>query len=59
MEEMPVFTYFTSNEADMYSFYRVPKLLFTNDYFKGLSAESKLLYGLALDRMSLSLKSRW
>ena len=43
----------------MYSFYRIPKLLFTSEYFKNLSCEAKVLYGLMLDRMSLSIKNRW
>lgn len=41
------------------SFYRIPKLLFTNDYFKALSNDAKILYGLMLDRMSLSMKNQW
>ena len=41
------------------SFYRIPKLLFTNDYFKALSNDAKILYGLMLDRMSLSVKNQW
>ena len=40
-------------------FYRIPKLLFTSEYFKNLSCEAKVLYGLMLDRMSLSIKNRW
>lgn len=58
MEQKPVFHYFYGNEADVYSFYRIPKQLFC-DYFKGLSCEAKILYGLMLDRMSLSIKNQW
>ena len=54
-----IFEYFHGMEAEQYSFYRVPKVLFTADYFKSLSCEAKILYGLMLDRMSLSLKNRW
>lgn len=43
----------------MLSFYRIPKLLFTNDYFRELSTDAKVLYGLMLDRMSLSIKNKW
>ena len=46
-------------EAEQYSFYRVPKVLFTADYFKALTCEAKVLYGLMLDRMSLSVRNRW
>lgn len=53
------FKYFYGNEADQYSFYRIPKLLFTNEYFKELSSDAKILYGLMLDRMSLSIKNQW
>ena len=50
------FSYFQGMEGDMYQFYRIPKLLFTSEYFKNLSCEAKVLYGLMLDRMSLSIK---
>ena len=53
------FDYFTGMEAEQYSFYRVPKVLFTEQCFKTLSCEAKVLYGLMLDRMSLSIKNRW
>ena len=53
------FDYFTGMEAEQYSFYRVPKVLFTESCFKALSCEAKVLYGLMLDRMSLSIKNRW
>ena len=51
------FHYFQGMECDMYSFYRIPKLLFTSEYFKNLSCEAKVLYGLMLDRMSLSIRT--
>lgn len=34
-------------------------MLFTAECFKSLSCEAKVLYGLMLDRMSLSIKNRW
>lgn len=39
--------------------YRVPRLLIKDERFKGLSSDAKLLYGLMLDRMSLSMKNGW
>jgi len=53
------FSYFYEQEADMFSFYRIPKLLFTDERFKALSMDAKVLYGLMLDRMSLSSKNQW
>ena len=53
------FKYFRGNEVDQYSFYRIPKVLFRNNYFKNLSCEAKVLYGLLLDRTSLSIRNRW
>ena len=53
------FDYFRGMEAEQYSFYRVPKVLFTAECFNSLSCEAKVLYGLMLDRMSLSIKNRW
>lgn len=51
--------YFTMYDADQFSFIRVPKELMTNPEYKSLSAESKLLYGVLLDRVSLSRKNNW
>ena len=53
------FDYFHGMEAEQYSFYRIPKMLFTAEYFGSLSCEAKVLYGLMLDRMGLSIKNRW
>ena len=57
MEQKVSFNYFYGSQADQYSFYRIPKALFKNDYFRGLSSDAKILYGLMLDRMSLSIKN--
>lgn len=59
MDDRIKLSYFYGKEADQYSFYKIPKLLFTDEYFKKLSVESKVLYGLMLDRMSLSMKNQW
>ena len=59
MEQKVSFNYFYGSQADQYSFYRIPKALFKNDYFRGLSSDAKILYGLMLDRMSLSIKNQW
>ena len=53
------FDYYRGMEAEQYSFYRVPRILFTAECFKELSCEAKVLYGLLLDRMSLSMKNHW
>ncbi len=49
--------YYYGNEAEQYSFYRIPKVLFTDSRFKAVSVEAKVLYGLLLDRMALSVKT--
>ena len=54
-----MFDYFYGGQAELFSFYRLPKVLFTAPQFRGISAEAKILYGLLLDRMSLSIKSGW
>lgn len=59
MDNKVTFDYFYGSGADAFSFYRIPKLLFTYDYFKVLSTDAKVLYGLMLDRMGLSVKNRW
>jgi len=53
------FDFYYSKEAEQFSFYRIPKLLFTDKRFSKLSIEAKVLYGLLLDRMSLSIKNGW
>lgn len=54
------FDYFYGPEdAAQYSFYRIPKTLITGELFQDVSVEAKLLYGLMLDRLSLSLKNGW
>ena len=53
------FDYFYGEQSEQFTFYRVPKLLFTNPCFKSISTDSKILYGLMLDRMSLSQKNGW
>ena len=57
--ESPTFDYYYGNEAEQYSFYRIPKTLFKDKTFSVLSTDAKLLYGLMLDRMSLSMKNGW
>jgi hypothetical protein len=52
------FDYFYGKEdAEQYLFYRIQKTLITGEEFREVSVESKLLYGLMLDRLSLSMKN--
>ena len=51
--------YYHGEEANQYNFYRIPKALFTDEHFKSMSAEAKILYGLMLDRMGLSTRNGW
>lgn len=53
------FDYYYGAEAEQFSFYRVPRMLIKDENFKGLSSDAKLLYGLMLDRISLSIKNGW
>ena len=53
------FEYFYGREADKFMFYRIPKLLFGLDEFGGLPIEAKVLYGMLLDRVSLSTENGW
>ena len=59
MGEPLKFDYYYGIEAEQFSFYRVPRLLIKDERFKGLSSDAKLLYGLMLDRMSMSMKNGW
>ena len=51
--------YFYGGQAEQFSFYRIPKALFTDERFRSISAEAKVLYGILLDRMSLSQRNGW
>ena len=54
-----VFDYFYEEQSESYSFYRIPKMLFTEEIFESLSTDAKVLYGLLLDRISLSRENGW
>lgn len=54
-----MYDYFYGAESEQFSFYRIPKVLFTEERFKSVSAEAKVLYSFLLDRMSLSAKNGW
>ena len=56
---MPVFDYFYPEGADQFTFYRIPKRLFTDADLKSMSNGSKILYGLLLDRVDLSVRNKW
>lgn len=58
MEQLKLDFYY-GKEADQFTFYRLPKVLITDKRFKELSDSAKLLYGLMLDRMSLSVRNGW
>ena len=53
------FDFYYGLQSQTFSFYRIPKLLFTDSRFSSLSAEAKTLYGILLDRMDLSMKNGW
>ncbi|MCL2576312.1 MAG: replication initiator protein A [Defluviitaleaceae bacterium] len=53
------FDYHYGTQADQYAFLRIPRALITEPYFKSLSMDAKVLYGLMLDRMELSMKNGW
>ena len=51
--------YYYGIEADQFAFFRIPKLLMKDESFKGISNTAKLVYGMLLDRMALSMKNGW
>ena len=54
-----MFDYFYGQSGEMFSYFRVPKILFQDIKFKDLSTDAKTLYGILLDRMGLSVKNGW
>ena len=53
------FDYYYGKQAEQFTFYRIPKRLFTDSTFANMSSDAKVLYGLMLDRMSLSVSNEW
>ena len=51
--------YFYGPQAEQFTFYRIPKVLFADPAYRGISTDAKVLYGLLLDRMSLSARNDW
>lgn len=51
--------YIYSDQASQFAYYRIPKILFTDDRYRGITTDAKVLYGLLLDRVSLSIKNKW
>lgn len=54
-----MFDFFYGNEPKQFAFYSIPQLLFTDEKFKSMSCEAKVLYGLLLDKAGLSVKNGW
>lgn len=54
-----MYDYYNTTDAEKLPFFRIPMALIKNKEFKDISTDAKLLYGLLLDRMSLSLRNNW
>ena len=55
MPDINLSNYFYGDEVAQFTYFRI----ITHPRFKHLSTDSKLLYGMLLDRMSLSIKNEW
>lgn len=53
------FDYYYGSQADQFSFIRIPRILLTEEMFSSLTLQSKMLYSILLDRMSISMKNGW
>ena len=51
--------YFYGQSGELFSYFRIPKALFQDSRFRQLSTDARTLYGILLDRMSLSVKNNW
>ena len=47
--------YFRMNEAEQFTFFRIPKILFTDRKYTSLSTDARVLYGVLLDRKQISV----
>lgn len=59
MSKVILSDYFYGHGSEQFLYFRIPRLLITIPHFKHLSTDAKLLYGMLLDRMSLSAKNDW
>ena len=59
MNEKNMFDYFYGSQAEQFSFFRLPKILVRDERFRKISSDAKILYGIMLDRMSLSRENKW
>ena len=51
--------FFYNQEVEVYSYINIPRVLMTKTEYKELSADSKMIYGILLDRLSLAVKYGW
>lgn len=54
-----MYDFYYGPEAEQFTFYRIPKVLFEAEGVRDISTDAKLLYGLMLDRMQLSARNNW
>ena len=54
-----MFNYYYGSQAEQFSFFRIPRIMITDKSFQVLSMAAKVLYGVLLDRMGLSMKNKW
>ena len=59
MPDPAMLDYFYGDEAEQYTFYRIPKVLFTAPGYRRIFSDAKILYGLMLDHMGLSVRNGW
>ena len=53
------FKFINQKEIYQYKFYMIPKELFVNERYISRSPAAILLYGILLDRLTLSIKNNW
>ncbi len=54
-----MFDYIDGSQSDQFNFIRIPRALFTESYFSKLSVQAKVMYGILVDRMSMSFEKKW
>ena len=51
--------YYYGAQSEQFSFIRIPTVLFTDDEYRNVSSDAKVLYGILLSRMELSARNHW
>lgn len=54
-----MYEYYTQQEVKLFDYFMIPKALVRDKKFASLSSDAKILYGILMERLTLSQKNGW